>query len=124
METAWPGEGEVDFEMPMQIWKPAALAILLLLVLAPGCSTPNAGSRTLKQVDMDVSWPMTRFRNAVAAGAVTTAERDRVNTAFASYHAAYAKALENADNNREAAAPDALKALADQVIEAISAIPF
>ncbi len=108
----------------MKIWKPGAFTVLLLLLLASGCSTPNAGSRTLKQVDIDVSWPMTRFRNAVAAGAVTSAERDRVNTAYAVYRAAYAKALQGAHDNRDAAAPDAVKIQADKVVAAISAIPF
>ncbi len=105
--------------------KLTALATVLLLVLAPGCSTPGSGgSRTLKQTEMDVSWSMTRFRNGVAAGAVTLAERQQVERAYASYQAAYREALQAAQDNRSAPAPDNVKALATQVIAAISAIPF
>ncbi len=102
-----------------------ASLFLLLLLLFPGCSTPGAaGGRTLKQVDISVSWPMTRYRNGVAAGAITRAEQDQVNTAYASYQAAYAKALDAAHNNRDAAAPADVQTLADQVTAAIAAIPF
>ena len=102
-----------------------ALAALLLLLLPQGCSTTGSGGgRTLKQVDMDVSWAMTRFRNGMTAGAVTLGEQEQVNSAYASYQAAYREALRAANNDRNTPAPDNVKALATQVIGAISAIPF
>jgi hypothetical protein len=109
----------------MKFQKLATLVTLFLLLLAQGCATPgSSGSRTLKEVDMDVSGAMTRFRNGVAAGAVTLAERQQVNSAYAGYQAAFHEALQAAGDNRDAPAPDNVKALATQVIAAISAIPF
>jgi hypothetical protein len=103
----------------------ATLVTLFLLLLAQGCATPgSSGSRTLKEVDMDVSGAMTRFRNGDVAGAVTLAEREQVNSAYASYQAAFHKALQAAGDNHDAPAPDNVKALASQVIAVISAIPF
>jgi len=103
----------------------AALVTLFLLLLAQGCATPgSSGGRTLKEVDMDVSGAMTRFRNGVAAGAVTRAEQQQVNSAYASYQAAWHEAVPAAGGNRDAPAPDNVKALASQVIAVISAIPF
>jgi len=104
----------------------AVLAVtLVLLLVLPGCSTMNSGgSRTLKQTEMDVSWPMTRFRNGVAAGGVTRAEQEQVNSAYASFEAAYREALQAANNNRNAPAPDNVKALATKVIGAVESIPF
>ncbi len=96
-----------------------------LLLFAPGCSSLNSGNvKTLKQIEMDVSWPMTRYRNGVAAGAVTLGEQQQVNAAYNSYTAAYQQALQAAQNNKNAPAPDNVKSLADQVISAIAAIPF
>ena len=67
---------------------------------------------------------MTRFRNGVAAGVVTRGEQEQVNSAYASYEAAYREALQAANNNRNAPTPDNVKALATKVIAAIDAIPF
>jgi len=109
----------------LKIQKLAAFVVLVLLLVLPGCSTANSGgSRTLSQTDMDVSWPMTRFRNAVAAGAVTRGEQELVNSAYASYEAAYREALQTANDNRSAPAPDNVKALATKVIAAVESIPF
>ncbi len=103
----------------------AVLSALLMVFWLPACSTPApAGSRTLKQTEMDVSWPMTRFRNADAAGAVTLAERERVNSAYASYSAAYREAMQAASNNPNAPTPDNVKALATKVVETVAAISF
>jgi hypothetical protein len=104
----------------------AGLALLSAAMLAfTSCSTPNSGgSRTLKQTEMDVSWPMTRFRNAVAAGAVTSGEQEQVNSAYASFEAAYREALQKANDNRNAPAPDNVKTLATKVIAAVESIPF
>ena len=109
----------------MNIRKLAAVATLFLVLLAPGCSTTTSGgARTLRQTEMDVSWPMTRFRNAVAAGAVTRGEQEQVNSAYASFRSAYKEALGAANNDATAPAPDDVKALATKVIGAIQAIPF
>ena len=108
----------------MKLGRFASFVSLILLLLLPACNTTSGGSRALKQIDISVSWPMTRFRNAVAAGAVTRAEQDQVNTAYANYQAAYAKALEAAHDNRDAAAPADVQTFADQVTAAIAAIPF
>jgi hypothetical protein len=105
--------------------KLAVFAALVLVLLLPGCSTPSAGGgRTLKQTEMDVSWPMTRFRNGVAAGRVTQGEQEQVNSLYSSFRAAYQEALKAANNDGTAPAPDNVKALATQVIGAIQAIPF
>ena len=109
----------------MKFQKLAALVTLLFLLFPQGCSTTGSGGgRTLKQVDTDVSWAMTLFRNGVTGGAVTLGEREQVNSAYASYQAAYREALQAASNDRNAPAPDNVKALASQVIAPISAIPF
>lgn len=68
---------------------------------------------------------MTRFRNAVAAGgAVTEAERQRVDSAYNDFKKAYDEAVLAAHNNLDATTPDNVKALANKVIATISAIPF
>ena len=109
----------------VMIPKLAVFLALVLVLLMPGCSTPGAGgSRTLKQTEMDVSWPMTRFRNAVSAGRLTQGEREQVNSLYSSFRAAYEEALRAANNDGSAPAPDNVKALATQVIGAIQAIPF
>jgi hypothetical protein len=105
--------------------KLAIFVVLVLLLVLTGCSTLNtSGSRTLKQTEMDVSWPMTRFRNGVAAGGVTQGEQQLVNSAYSSFEAAYGEALKTANNNRNAPAPDNVKALATKVIAAVESIPF
>jgi hypothetical protein len=102
-----------------------AVVSLVALLVAFGCSTTGSGGgRTLKQVDMDVSWAMTRFRNGVAAGAVTLGEKEQVNGAYTAYQTAYRDALQAAQDNRNTPAPDNVKTLANQVLDAISAIPF
>jgi len=94
------------------IQKLAVFAALVLLLLLPGCSTTGAGgSRTLKQTEMDVSWPMTRFRNGVAAGGVTQGEQDQVNSLYSSFRAAYQEALKAANNDSNSPTPDNVKAL-------------
>jgi hypothetical protein len=113
-----------------QMQKLALSMALLLMLFISGCSTGSGGSsspggsggsRTLKQTDVDVSWPMTRFRSAVAAGTVTQGEQDQVNGAYARYRSAYEEALQAANNNGDAAAPDNVTTLATQVISAVQA---
>jgi hypothetical protein len=111
-----------------QMQKLALSMALFVILFISGCSTGSGGSsspggsggsRTLKQVDMDVSWPMTRFRNAVAAGAMTQGEQDRVNGAYARYRSAYSEALQAANNNGDAPAPNNVTTLATEVISAV-----
>jgi hypothetical protein len=97
-------------------------------MLVGGCTSTGATKGaypTLKQTEMNVHWPMTRFRNAVAAGgAVTLGERQQVDEAYNDFKKAYDAAVQAAHNNLDATTPDNVKALANRVIETISAIPF
>ena len=113
-----------------KIQKLAVFAALLLMLFVSGCASSSGGSgspggsgrsRTLKETEMDVSWPMTRFRNAVDRGSMTQGEQEQVNNAYARYQAAYREALQAAGNNRDAPAPDNVKALATEVISAVGA---
>ena len=106
-------------------------ALLMLsnaaLLLVGGCSSAGpgqGGSPTLKQTRMRVEGPMLRYRNEVTAGAVTLAERQRVDAAYKNFQQAYAAALQAAGSNEHAPTPDNLKALANQVVDAVAAIPM
>ena len=95
-------------------------------MLLGGCSStgaPKGAYPTLKQTQMHVDWPMTRYRNAVAAGAVTLGERQQVDAAYKNFEQAFGAAVQAAHNNYDATTPDNVKALANQVIDAIAAIP-
>ena len=108
---------------------------LILMLFAPGCASSSGGSgspsgsdsggsRTLKQVDLDVSPKMTRFHNAVASGAgVTESEKDQVSAAYARYQSAYQQALQAAGNNLNTPAPASVTAAADELIGALGSIP-
>jgi hypothetical protein len=72
---------------------------------------------------MDVRGSMTQFRNAVAAGTVTQARQAQINDAYSRFESAYHDALVSASDNRNAPAPDGVKALATNVIGQIQAIP-
>jgi len=98
-----------------------AYALITFSLLLAGCAT---GPPTLKQIRMDVDWPMTRYRNAVTAGAVTLGEQQQVNEAYNNYQKAFDNAVQAAHSNYEAPAPANVKALANQVTEAIAAIPY
>ena len=94
---------------------------LVAALLLSGCAT---GPTTLKQIRMDVDWPMTRYRNAVSAGAVTLGEQQQVNQAYTNYQQALDDAVQAAHGNYETPAPANVKASANQVIDIISAIPY
>jgi len=103
----------------------SSLRVVMLLLASTwisGCSSPNYP--TLKQTQINVSWPMTRYRNAAAAGRLTLGERERVNAAYADYQAAFNEAVHTAKKNYDAPTPDNVKALANEVIRVISAIPY
>jgi hypothetical protein len=115
--------------MKFPILRSCAVSILILMafVLVGGCTSAGSGKgaySTFKHIRMDVDWPMTRYRNAVAAGGVTLAEKQQVDAAYSNFQKAFDAALQAAQSNDEATAPDNVKALADQVIAAIAAIPF
>ena len=101
------------------------LPMLCMALLLSGCaSLQNPNYPTLKQTDINVSWPMTNYRNASSAGRLTLAEKQRIDQAYAQYQAAYNQALQAAGGNTNAPTPDNVKALANQVIQAISATPM
>jgi multidrug resistance efflux pump len=98
---------------------------LFIALLMAGCASSQSGTDPdLKQIDMDVSWPMTRYRNIVSGGAVTRGEQDQVNAAYAKYQAAYGAALKAANGNVHASSPDNVKAAANEVIRILSSIPY
>ena len=105
-------------------------SIFLILVfsaapLVSGCAGSGKGTYpTLKQTRMNVDWPMTRYRNGVAAGVVTLGERERVDAAYKNYKQAFDAAVQDAHSNLDVTTPENVKVLANQVIEAISSIPF
>ena len=98
---------------------------LFAALLMSGCA--SAGSRpypTLKDTDVHVSWPMTQYRNEVAAGRVTLGEREQVNAAYAKYKAAFDEALQAAHGNHDVATPENVKALANEIIRVLSSLPY
>jgi len=105
---------------------PAFSLSLLAILLLSGCASMQSGSGqpTLKQTQLCVDWPMTRYRNAVAAGAVTLGEQQQVNAAYASYQSAFAAAVQAAHSNYDTTTPDNVQQLADQVVSIVSAIPY
>jgi hypothetical protein len=107
----------------------SCLGVMILLltagVVGSGCSsTQSASSKgaypTLKDTQRNVEWPMTNYRNAVAAGGITQGEQQRVNADYAKYQAAYASALQAAGSNENATTPENVKNLANQVITDVS----
>jgi hypothetical protein len=113
----------------MRIEKQALLLLFVMtlwsaLVLG-GCATTNSANYpTLKQTQLNVSWPMTRYRNAADFGKLTLEEKDRMNAAYAAYQSAFNQALQAAGGNYDAPTPDNVKALANQVIQVLSSIPL
>ena len=120
--------------MNSKIQKLALTVALLATLFVSGCASSSGGSgspggsgsgggRTFKEVDMDVSSPMTRYHNAVGRGNITLGEQQQVNSAYSQYRAAYDQALQAAGNNRDAPVPANVAALATQVIGAVQSIP-
>ena len=101
------------------------VALLIGALVAGGCTSTNSSKGaypTLKQTRMNVDWPMTRYRNAVAAGAVTLGQQQQVNNAYNAYKAAFDAALKAANNNDQVTTPDNVKALANQLMGVLDAI--
>ena len=103
------------------------IVLIWASMLTGGCTSTGSGRGaypTLKQIQMIVDRPMTRYRNAASAGAVTAGERQRVDEAYNNFLKAFDAAVKAANNNYEVTTPDNVKVLANQVIDAIAAIPF
>ena len=108
------------------LWS-GCLVLVFACLLSGGCASTGSTKGaypTLKQTRMNVDWPMTRYRNAVAAGAVTLGEQQQVNNAYSAYKSAFDAALKAANNNADATTPDNVKALANQLIAVLGAIPL
>jgi len=99
-------------------------ALSFALVLG-GCASTQSGSYpTLRQTQMHVSWPMTRYRNAAAFGSLTVSEKERMNAAYAAYQSAFNQALREAGGDYDAPAPDYVKERANQLHEVLAGIPL
>lgn len=96
----------------------------LAAILNSGCaSAGSGGGLTLQQTHQQVQDAMLAFRNASAAGNVTTAEREDVQAAYKRYQEAYNAALAEAGSDEKAVAPDNVKAAAEGVVARLSALP-
>jgi hypothetical protein len=107
-------------------WIGLLILSLATALLVSGCASAGSGKGaypTLRQTRMNVDWPMTNFRNAVAAGRVTLGEQQQVNAAYAEFESAFKAAVQAAGSNYEVTTPDNVKSLANQVINAVNAIP-
>jgi hypothetical protein len=109
----------------MKKWKQLLLLMLVsaATMFGDGCAT-SGNYPTLKQTQTNVSWPMTRYRNASYGGGVTLGEKQQVDAAYAAYEAAFKQALQEANGNYDAPTPDYLKARANELIQVLSAIPY
>ncbi len=100
------------------------LLLALTLVLG-GCGTIVSGVYpTLKQTEVRVSWPMTRYRTAAGFGGLTLAEKERMNTAYVAYQAAFDQALQAAGGNYDAPTPENVKARANELLDVLAGIPL
>ena len=98
---------------------------LLIAGLLAGCASggPKGAYPTLRNTQVNVDWPMTRFNNAVARGQVTLGMQQQVNQAYAAYKEGFDAALKAANNNYDAHTPDNVQALANQLLSAVGAVP-
>jgi len=79
---------------------------------------------TLKDTEIHVSWAMTQYRNEVIKGRVTLGEREQVNTAYTEYKAAFDEALEAAHHDYTVPTPENVKALANELLRVLWAMPY
>ncbi len=109
--------------MQKTLWRLGALSLALsAALLAGGCaSTDSGGTTTLKRTQMNVDWPMNRFRNEVAFGRITLGEEQQVNQAYAAFKSAFDAALKAANTDLNAPTPANVGELANQVLQAIAA---
>jgi hypothetical protein len=109
-----------------QVTQILIVPMVLLALAVGGCSSTNAKNYpTLKQTQTNVSWPMTRFHNAVRVFApITMEEQERVEKAYVDYDVAFEAAVQAAHGNLDAPTPDNVKALATEVIRVVETIPY
>jgi hypothetical protein len=108
--------------MKKMILRIAAVIPVIIAVLAMvGCASSSSnGVLTLKQTQINVSWKMTAYQQALASGGgVTEGQRQRVAAAHQAYEQAYQQALTDAGGNVEAPTPPKLQAAANQLIMAV-----
>lgn len=95
----------------------------LVMAIGSGCATPDSGSYTLKQTNLDVETAMQQYRNANVAGSVTLAEQQNVAAAHKAFQQAFNQAYVQAGSNINAQTPLNVRQLADSLIRAIETIP-
>ena len=65
---------------------------------------------------------MTRYRNVSAFGGLTTAEKQRAESAYSSYQSAFNQALQAAHGDYNAPTPENVKEEANELITVLAAI--
>lgn len=101
--------------------------LLTVALIVTGCASTQSGQGaypTLKQTQMNVDWPMTRYRNASAAGALTLAERQNIDAAYTRYRTAFDAAVKEAGGNMSVTTPDNVKQLTNELLTALGALPL
>jgi hypothetical protein len=98
------------------------LLTLAALCIINGCATTN-NSYSLKQTRNDIDFAMTRFHNEVAFGRVAPSFQPEVNTAYQNYRTAFDAAVQQANSNYDAPAPDNVKQLANQLLSILGSVP-
>ena len=104
-------------------WMVVVMVAVVTVLLTSGCASTQSGP-TLKQTRMNVDWPMAGYRDAVSQGRVTLGEQQQVNAAYQQYKAAFDAALQAAQSNDKATTPANVQQLANEVIQAVNAIPY
>jgi len=94
--------------------------IAALLALVSCSALPGNGVLTLKQTQINVSWKMTAYEQAVTGGSVTEAQSQRVAAAQQAYRQAFQQALTDAGGNLKAPTPPKLQILVDQLLAAVN----
>ena len=112
----------------MKIGEPALGAVLLavatmILSLSSGCTSMASGGYQLKQTRNDMDAAMVRYQNRAAFGFLTVSEQERVTAAYKAFQTAFNDAAQQAHANYTAPTPNNVKALADQLLSILDAIP-
>ncbi len=111
--------------MKKPVFRLGAICSLLMALLLSGCASIwSQPYPRLRDTDVHVSWMLTDYRNMVVAGRVTLGEREQVNAAYAQYKAAFDEALQAAHNNYDVPTPENVKALANEIIRILWAMPY
>ena len=108
--------------MKNQIKYCSLFTVLLITALLTGCASTSGNAPTLHQTRLNVDWPMTRYRNAVPSGQITTAQQQAVNEAYAKYEAAFKAALQVANNNDKAPTPANVGQAANQLLSILGSL--